>query len=75
MPFRGIPRHDSASMVDVPPAITVAGGDRRSQRIVDRAAFGRRVDSGMRTRVSEIAFLMMQRRVAELKGRDAGNSG
>jgi hypothetical protein len=29
----------------------------------------------MRTRVSEIAFLMMQRRVAELKGRDAGSSG
>ena len=46
VPFRGIPRHDSASMVDVPPAITMAGGDRRSQCILQGAAFQRRIDAG-----------------------------
>ena len=52
--FRGIERHHPAGMVDVPPAIAAAGGDRRAQRILQGAAFERRIDAGMRNRAGEI---------------------
>jgi hypothetical protein len=37
------------------PAIAAAGGDRRSQRILQGATFERRIDAGMGNRASEIA--------------------
>jgi hypothetical protein len=42
-------------MVDCPPAIAAAGSDRRSQRILQGAAFSRRIDAGMRNRAGEIS--------------------
>jgi hypothetical protein len=52
VPFGGIQRDDplAAGMVDLPPAIAAAGGARRSQAILQGAAFERRIDSGMGNR-------------------------
>jgi hypothetical protein len=54
LPFRGIERHDLTRLVDRPPAIPAAGGDRRAQRILQGAAFECRIDSGVRNRAREI---------------------
>jgi hypothetical protein len=51
LPFRAIQRHHPAGYphgvtVDVPPAIAAAMGDRRSQRILQGAAFEGQIDVG-----------------------------
>jgi hypothetical protein len=55
LPLRGIQRDRPAGMVDVPPTIAAAGGNRRSQRILQGTAFERGIDARMRNGASEIA--------------------
>jgi hypothetical protein len=52
--LRAVQGHHPAREVDVPPAIAAPDGDHRAQRILERTAFSRRIDAGIRHRAGEI---------------------